>query len=155
MNVIALPALRYVAQVAQHGSFSAAARECGVSQPTVSNAIADLEDTLGARLFERSTRKLAVTPAGVALLPMVQAVLGALADLEREAKALKNPTQKLLRIGFSQLVGAQRLGLLFEPFGKEHRDVEFIYKECSQGDVEARLDANTVDIICGTGLGRA
>lgn len=155
MNTIALPGLRYVAEVARHGSFSAAARECGVSQPTVSNAIADLEDALGARLFERSTRKLAVTPAGAVLLPMVDAVLAALADLEREARALKNPRRKLLRIGFSQLVGAQRLALLFEPFAKRHADVEFIYKECSQGDMESRLDENTIDVVCGIGLGRA
>jgi len=147
--------LRYAAAVARRGSFSAAARECGVSQPTVSNAIADLEDALGARLFERSTRKLTVTPAGEALLPMVEGVLGSLGDLERQAEALKNPARKLLRIGFSQLVGAQRLAVLFEPFGKRHPDVELIYKECSQGDMEGRLDANTVDIVCGIRLGRA
>jgi len=86
---------------------------------------------------------------------MAQAVLQALSELEREAKALKTPSRKLLRVGFSQLVGAQRLALLFEPFAKEHRDVEFIYKECSQGDMEGRLDANTVDVVCGTGIGRA
>ena len=155
MNTIAFPTLRYAASVAELGSFSAAARACSVSQPTVSNAIADLEELLGARIFERSTRKLALTPAGNALLPMMRAVLGAVAELEREAKALKNPARKLLRVGFSQLVGAQRLALLFEPFAKEHRDVEFIYKECSQGDMEARLDENTVDVVCGTGLGRS
>jgi DNA-binding transcriptional LysR family regulator len=155
MNPIALPTLRYAAAVARLGSFSAAARESGVSQPTVSNAIADLEEALGARLFERSTRKVRMTPAGRVLLPMMHAVLGAVADLEREAQALEAPSRKLLRIGFSQLVGAQRLGMLFEPFGKAHRDVELIYKECSQGDMEGRLEANSVDVVCGTGLGRA
>ena len=67
MNTIAFPTLRYAASVAELGSFSAAARACSVSQPTVSNAIADLEELLGARIFERSTRKLALTPAGNAL----------------------------------------------------------------------------------------
>src|SRR5262245_6899364 len=129
---LALPAVRYGVAVARQGSFTAAARACRVSQPTVSNAIADLEEALGARLFERSTRKLALTPAGQQLLPKLEAALEALSDLEREAKALKSPTRKLLRIGFSQLVGAQRLALLFEPFAKEHKDVELIYKECAQ-----------------------
>jgi DNA-binding transcriptional LysR family regulator len=147
--------LRYVAAVAARGSFSAAARECGVSQPTVSNAIGLLEEALGARVFERTTRTLTLTPAGERLLPMVQGVMSALADLEREAGALKRPKRKLLRIGFSQLLGAQRLGLLFEPFVRQHPDVEIIYKECSQGDMEGRLDESTVDIVCGTGLGRA
>ena len=152
---LALSSLRYAAAIARQGSFSAAARECGVSQPTVSSAIAELEALLGARLFERSTRKLAVTPAGERLLPLVHTVLEAAAELEREARALKSPTRKLLRIGFSQLVGAQRLALLFEPFAKEQPDVEFIYKECALGDMEGRLDANTVDLVCGIGFARA
>ena len=155
MSSIALPSLRYAAAVARLGSFSAAARDCGVSQPTVSNAVAELEEALGARLFARSTRKLTLTPAGEHLLPMARAVLDALSELEREAKALKTPARKLLRVGFSQLVGAQRLALLFEPFAKEHPDVELIYKECTQGDMEGRLEENTVDVVCGTGLGRA
>lgn len=152
---LSLPTLRYVAQAARLGSFSAAARECDVSQPTVSNAIADLEDAIGARLFERSTRKLSLTPAGETLLPMIHAVLAAAVDLERQAESLKRPSRKLLRIGFSQLVGAQRLALLFEPFAKQNPEIEFIYKECSQGDMEGRLDANTIDIACGTRLARS
>src|SRR5450432_1437804 len=126
MSAIALQSLRYAAAVARLGSFSAAARDCGVSQPTVSNAVAELEEVLGARLFARSTRKLSLTPAGEQLLPMAKTVLDAMSVFEREAKALKSPARKLLRVGFSQLVGAQRLALLFEPFEKEHRDVEFI-----------------------------
>jgi len=154
-DAITLPMLRYATAVIRRGSFSAAARDCGVSQPTISNAIATLEDALGARLFERTTRKLALTPAGERLLPLVHGVLGAVADLDREASALKAPARKLLRIGFSPLVGAQWLGLMFEPFARRHPDVEVIYKECSQGDMESRLDASSVDVVCGTGLGRA
>jgi len=155
MNGISIPGLRYAAAVARLGSFSAAARECGVSQPTVSNAIADLEEAVGARLFVRSTRRLTATPAGLALMPLVDNVLTALGDLERGADRVKKPTRKLLRVGFSQLVGAQRLALLFEPFVKTHSDVELIYKECSQNDMETRLEASTADVVCGTNLARA
>jgi LysR family transcriptional regulator, hydrogen peroxide-inducible genes activator len=126
-----------------------------VSQPTVSNAIGDLEDTLGARLFERTTRKLTLTPAGDKLLPAIAGVLSSVAGLEAEALALETPARKLLRIGFSPLLGAQRLGLLFEPFGRTERDLELIYKECSQSDMEGRLDAGSVDVVCGTRLGVA
>ena len=154
-DAITLPMLRYATAVARHGSFSAAARACGVSQPTISNAIAVLEDALGARLFERTTRALTLTPAGDRLLPLVHGVVEAVAELDRAAGALRAPARKLLRIGFSTLVGAQRLGLLFEPFVRRHPDIEIIYKECSMGDMERRLDAGSVDIVCGTQLGRA
>jgi DNA-binding transcriptional LysR family regulator len=153
--MIALPVLKYASAVARLGSFSAAARECGVSQPTVSSAMSDLEEALGARVFERTTRKVALTPAGTRLLPRIEGVLSALGDLEREAVALKMPARKTLRIAFSPVVGAQRLDLYFEPFRARHGDVEMVYKECSCGDMEARLDAGTIDVVCGIGLGRA
>ena len=152
--MIHLQVLKYASAVARVGSFSAAARECGVSQPTVSNAMSDLEETLSARLFDRTTRKLSLTPAGVKLLPLVEGVLHAVNDLEREAGALKTPERKLLRIGFSPLLGAKRLDLFFEPFRTRNPAVEMIYKECSCGDMEARLDAGTVDVVCGVRLGR-
>src|SRR5512144_1844757 len=100
-GTLTIPMLRYATAVSRRGSFGAAARECGVSQPTVSNAIATLEEELGARLFERTTRRVTPTPAGERLLPMAQGVMSALADLEREASALRAPARKLLRIGFS------------------------------------------------------
>jgi LysR family transcriptional regulator, hydrogen peroxide-inducible genes activator len=147
--------LKYAATVRQAGSFSAAARVCGVSQPTVSNGVAELEESLGARLFDRTTRRLSVTPAGERLLALVDVALEAVADLEREAHVLKNPARRLVRVGFSPLVGAKRLATLFEPFASANADVEIVYKECSQGDMEGRLDANTIDMVCGTGIGRA
>lgn len=149
-----LAALRYVSAAARTGSFTGAAQECGVAQPTVSNAIAALEDELGARLFERGSRGLVATPAGRTLLPLVDAVLAALVDLERGANALAHPQQRVLRLGFSPLVGA-RIGLLMQPFAREHRGVDVIYKECTVDDIEARLAANTVDIAFGIGFARA
>lgn len=147
-----LAGLRYLAAVAVHGSFSAAARAAGVSQPTISNAIAELEELSGARIFERSTRRLALTPAGAQLLPAAQGVLDALSELERVTKALRSPSRKLLRVGFSSLLGAQRLARLCSPFAEGERALEFVYKECTIDDLEQRLDAGTLDVVCGIGI---
>jgi DNA-binding transcriptional LysR family regulator len=126
-----------------------------VAQPTVSSATSELEEAWGARLFERTTRKVSLTPAGTKLLPFIDAVLLAVNDLEREAVALRAPARKLLRIGFSPLLGAKRLDLFFEPFRARHPDVELVYKECSCGDMETRLDAGSVDVVCGVRIARA
>jgi LysR family hydrogen peroxide-inducible transcriptional activator len=150
---ITLSALRCAAAVAEHGSFSAAARSLGVSQPTISNAVAGLEEALGARLFERSTRRLAPTPSGARLLPLVSGALAAVADLTAEARALKAPARKLVRIGFSSLVGAQRVAQLFGPFAVRHAGVELIYKECTRMDLESRLDGGALDFACGIHIG--
>jgi DNA-binding transcriptional LysR family regulator len=78
--------------------------------------------------------------------------LAAHRELTHEAKMLRSPRRKLLRVGFSSLLGAQRLALLFEPFAREHQGVEVIYKECSHDHMESRLEAGTIDVVCGTNL---
>ena len=56
--------LRYFLAVAELGSFSKAAARVSVTQPTLSVGIAKLESEVGARLFERTTRRVSLTPAG-------------------------------------------------------------------------------------------
>ena len=56
--------LRVFVTVAELGSFSAAARELGVSQPAVSQNVAELERQVGSALFERNKSSLSITPAG-------------------------------------------------------------------------------------------
>ncbi len=60
--------LRYFLAVAEAGHFSKAAAKVGVTQPTLSVGIAKLEAELGARLFERTTRRVSLTPAGARFL---------------------------------------------------------------------------------------
>lgn len=59
-----LRAMRLFVRTLELGSLSAAAREAGTTQPTVSKLLAQLEDDLGVRLFERSTRGLSPTEQG-------------------------------------------------------------------------------------------
>lgn len=61
--------LKYFISAAQTLNFSEAARRNGISQPTISHNIGELEKQLGAKLFERSRREVSITPAGRELLP--------------------------------------------------------------------------------------
>ena len=56
--------MRIFAQVVEAGSFSAAGRQLGLAPSSVSRQINDLEEELGARLLQRTTRKLSLTEAG-------------------------------------------------------------------------------------------
>ena len=73
-----LAALRLFVRVARAGNFSRAAREFGMSQPSASRIIAGLENEIGAPLFIRTTRALALTQAGVEYLARVEPALAAL-----------------------------------------------------------------------------
>ncbi len=139
--------LNYVAAVARAGSFSAAARACGVSQPTVSGAVADLERSVGGPLFRRSASGVELTPLGRDLLPHVESVLGAAVDFEREIDVLRNPKRKLLRLAFSPMLDSRTLNTLGEGFAASHPGVEVVYKECTTDDLKQRVDRNQVDVV--------
>ena len=81
--------LRAFVAVVQQGSFSAAARATGISQPGVTAQIQSLEADLGAALLERRYRKVEVTEAGQALLPVAMRVL----DELDEARLRLRPTE--------------------------------------------------------------
>jgi DNA-binding transcriptional LysR family regulator len=75
MRDLPLPGLTAFAAIAEHRSFVAAARRLGLSTPSVSQALRGLEDRLGVRLFNRTTRSVTLTEAGRALLAQVRPAL--------------------------------------------------------------------------------
>ncbi|WP_050479027.1 LysR family transcriptional regulator [Herbaspirillum rhizosphaerae] len=79
-------------RVARLGSFSAAARECGLAQSQVSRMIAELEASLGTRLLARTTRAVTPTEAGTEFLSRIESILASIEDAEnsiREAGELR------------------------------------------------------------------
>ncbi|HXC58088.1 MAG TPA: LysR family transcriptional regulator, partial [Steroidobacteraceae bacterium] len=79
--------------VASAGSFSAASRQLRIPLPTVSRKVSELESHLGAKLFVRSTRKLALTEAGQTYLASCRRLLEEVAEAERIASGQYNAPQ--------------------------------------------------------------
>ncbi|MET3528594.1 LysR family transcriptional regulator [Phenylobacterium koreense] len=88
-----IAALQFFVRVVESGSFSQAARELGVGQPTVSKQVAALERRLGAQLLNRTSRRLRLTPAGADFYEAAVRILGELDDAEsRVANAHEQPS---------------------------------------------------------------
>src|SRR6516225_3020025 len=91
--------LRYFVAVARTGSFSRAAGQCHVSQPSLSQQIQELERGLGQRLFDRLGRRAALTDAGRLLLDRALAILGTVEDAERRLREADDPQGGRLSVG--------------------------------------------------------
>lgn len=137
--------LRYVKRIAMTNSFSAAARICHVTQPTLSNAVAQLEQELGASLFQRSTRSVSLSSFGEILLPYIEAILCSQDDLIKTAQGLLNPEKKLCRLGMSPVIDSQLLSIIVDAFSQTDPELEFVYKECLLGDLDHRIELGQID----------
>lgn len=146
---VRLVQLRYVKSVANTGCFSSSARLFGVSQPTISNAIADLEEELHVRIFRRTTRRVELTPFGEGIVAQVDSIVGLIEDIEQQSERYARPGRKLVRVAFSPIVDGPRLFRLFEAFRLERGGLDFVYKESAGSELEALLGQDKVDLICG------
>lgn len=100
-----LRAIKVFVQVIQQGSLSAAARELGASAASVSRQISALEDSLGARLLNRTSRKLTLTEAGEAYFHHAERILHHLDEASNSVSQLQVAPRGLLRVHSRILVG--------------------------------------------------
>ncbi|MEO0548559.1 MAG: LysR family transcriptional regulator [Pseudomonadota bacterium] len=118
-----IDAMRLFLRVADAGSFSRAAADLSIGQPTVSRRIQDLEHQIGAELFHRTTRALSLTEAGQRFYDRAQDILSDFDEAEAEARGLDKEPVGMLRISaphsFSKLVITPTIG----PFLHKHPHV--------------------------------
>jgi DNA-binding transcriptional LysR family regulator len=138
--------VQFVVEIARTRSIRAAASICNATQPTLSTALAQLEEELGGKLFERTTRVINLTSFGQHMLPLFLALLEAQTEIQFEAKSFNNPKRKIFRIGMSPLVDICKVNMVTEPYLSQNEGLEVFYKECLLGDVIARLKTGAIDI---------
>ncbi|MBR0695640.1 LysR family transcriptional regulator [Bradyrhizobium lablabi] len=101
------------------GNFSEAARQSGVSQPSVSRNIAELENRLGVKLLLRTTRKVALTDAGRAFFKRTKDILDGLDEAESAARGADNLSGSL-RVALPVTFGVREIAPLLRPFLDQH-----------------------------------
>ena len=141
--------LELFSAVCSCGGVSAAARELGVSQPSVSQAVRDLEERIGTALFDRVSRRMDVTDAGRRLLDHAREVLDDLDELER---AMGEGGASVLRLASSITCGTCHLPRLLSELREREGGVEVRVRVEDSGSVERAVLANDVDLGLVEGL---
>ena len=137
--------IEYAVRLARTLSFRKAAAEAGATQPTLSNGLAQLEEELGGRLFERTTRDVSLTPFGRHMLPWFETLLGDVDEIARAAEAWHDPAHKVLRIGMSPLIDLKTIERALTPYRQRHPDVAILFKECLLDDLIGRIETGKLD----------
>ncbi|MEU9676804.1 LysR family transcriptional regulator [Streptomyces parvus] len=115
-----LQQMRYVIAVAETNNFTRAAHRCLVVQSALSHQISRLENELGARLFERTSRRVRLTPAGAAFLPVARQCLDAAERAAAEVAAAVGEVRGRLAVGLIPTVAAVDIPTVLKKFHQLH-----------------------------------
>lgn len=138
--------LRYFAVLAEEKHFGRAARRLALSQPPLSLAIRQLEEELGARLLERDSRNVALTPAGVALQREAGIILRRAAETQALVKSIAEGKTGQLRIGFGGSMLYRGLAEIVSLFRATAPSVEVKLRELNSAEQIEALRRDELDL---------
>ena len=137
--------LEFLLALARERHFGRAAEACGVTQPTLSGGLKQLEESLGVLLVTRGSRFQSLTPEGERVLDWAKRIVGDIRAMRQEVRALKQ----------GQLVGHLRLAAiptalamvsaLTTPYHQRHPEMRFTVRSCTSIEVLSALDNLEID----------
>jgi DNA-binding transcriptional LysR family regulator len=138
-----LQGMNVFVRVVETGSFSKAAREFSITQPTVTKMVAAIEDRLSVRLLNRNTRGVSVTESGALYYEKCKIIVRESDEAENIARLRQTQAQGLLRVGTSVAFGRRVITPLALEFMAQHPQVQL---DLSFEDRYTDLVANGIDV---------
>jgi LysR family hydrogen peroxide-inducible transcriptional activator len=141
-----LTELRYVVALAQERHFGRAAQKCFVTQPTLSLALAKLEDELGVRLFERNRNDVLLTATGEGVVEQARRVLDEVGKIALLAKGNQDQLAGALRLGVIPTIGPYLLPELIPILRKRAPGMPLMIEENFTGNLVPMLRDGEIDV---------
>lgn len=138
--------LRYLVAVAEEGSFTRAAAREQVAQPALSQQIRRLEDELQVTLFDRTTRRVRITPAGAALTQRARRALAELDDARADLAEIARVSVGTVSIGVTETPGPFDIHALLVDFHAAHAGVTLSVREDITVELVQALRQDEIDL---------
>jgi LysR family cyn operon transcriptional activator len=141
--------LRYFLAVAEAGSFSRAADRLGISQPSVSQQMRDLEAGLRVALFQRRGKRILLTSTGLIFQEHARALLRELENFLQEVSSEPGHLRGTLHLGVVPVLNVPLLPELMGMFAADHPGISLIVEEISSTEIETALEEGRMDVGLG------
>ena len=143
---LSLKQFRYLVALAETGHFKQAATRCGISQPSLSVQIQNLEDALGTRLVERG-RAVVLTPVGREVVERARTILLDVQSLADFASASQHKMVGTIRLGVKPTLGPYFLPNVVAALHRAHPELKLYIREGSPQELESELARGVHDVI--------
>ncbi len=147
LSGLSLRDLEYVVSVGEHGSFIKAAETCGVAQPSLSSQVRKLEAWMGFAIFERTTRRVIVTPDGQRFIEQARRVLAEARSLLSIARGTNTPFGGELRLAAIATLGPYFFPRILGAFKNDYPEMRLILGEGLTDDLVDRLATGELDAV--------
>ena len=146
---LAIRHLRYFLAVAEAGSFSRAADRLGISQPSVSQQMRDLESGLRVSLFQRRGKRILLTPTGLIFQEHARAILRQLENFLQELNTEPGQMRGALHVGVVPILNVALMPDLLGMFAASHPGISLTAEEISSTEIETALEEGRMDVGLG------
>jgi DNA-binding transcriptional LysR family regulator len=144
--MFSLPQLEAFVAVAEELHFGAAAERLNMTQPPLSRQIQMLEKKLGTLLFDRTSRRVQLTPAGSMLLPRARQILDMCIKTELDVRRVSSGELGAITVAYTAIAGQSALPRLLRRAADSMPDVSFVLRELVSTDQMDGLVKGSVDI---------
>jgi LysR family transcriptional regulator, cyn operon transcriptional activator len=141
--------LRYFLAVAEAGSFSRAADRLGISQPSVSQQMRDLEAGLRVSLFQRRGKRILLTSTGLIFQEHARALLRELENFLQEVSSEPGRLRGTLHLGVVPVLNVPLVPELIGMFAADHPGINLIVEEVSSTEIETALEEGRMNVGLG------
>ena len=138
--------IRYVLYVAEYKSFSKAAQQLSVTQPTLTQQIGKLENELGVSLFRRTTRTVSLTEVGLDFVTYASRVMESLEDLYEVMRMHKSSMNGIIHIGIMPHASHFNLAKRISAFAYRNDLMTLDINQASSGELAAELLDRKTDV---------
>lgn len=138
--------IRYLLAVAEHGNFTRAAEALYVSQPTLSQQIRQLEESLGVQLLDRTGRVVRPTDVGEAYIQYARKALRELEAGQRATHDVQDLSRGSLRLAMTPTFTTYLVGPLIERFNTRYPGIDLSIQEMTLDAIESALTEDDVDL---------
>jgi len=146
-NLPSLRQLRYFVALSEARHFRKAAESMGISQPSLSLQIGNLEETLGVRLVERGRGPVTLTPEGREVVARASRIMGEVHGIMDISASLQTGLTGTIRLGTTPTIGPYLMPFVVERLHAKYPDLRLYIREVAPRDLRGELLAGSLDVI--------